>query len=118
MDIPTLDDLKRVEDKIDNLMALVTNVVNNANGRKVVTVSDICEMEGVSKTQILGKELYLLPNFGQSEYPVGTTRWNIETYLNWRGIPVAQRHQMMVKHLDHVRTAGMKNIKKGAKTEL
>ena len=54
---------------MNDLQALIVNLVNHNDFRRVVTVSDICTIEGLSKPQVLGKERYLLPNFGVSQYP-------------------------------------------------
>lgn len=113
MDIPTMDDFRRIENRLDELVAMVSNAMAHTSANQTVTVSDICRIEGVSKSQILRKERYLLPNFGQSEYPAGVCRWKVETYIKWRGIPVNERYEMMVKHLDNVRLMGLKQTKKG-----
>lgn len=112
MEIPTIEDFRRMERQLNDLLAMVSNAMTYVKANQTVTVSDICKIEGVSKTQILGKEKYLLPNFGVSEYPCGVTRWKIETFIKWRAIPVSERYSMMKNHLENVRKAGVNEIKK------
>lgn len=112
MDIPTTEDFARLEQKVSDLQALIVNLVNHNDFRRVVTVSDICTIEGLSKPQVLGKERYLLPNFGVSQYPEGTVRWDIETFLDWRRIPVEQRQRMYLRWLDNKRLQAVERMEK------
>lgn len=106
--IPTFEDFERLEKKINDLTTLVTLFAQSVGSTKVVNVADICKFESVSKAQIWNKEKYLLPNFGVSEYPEGTTRWNLTTYLKWREIPVKTRKDMYVDYLEDIRKRNLK----------
>lgn len=98
--VPTVDDFKRLEDALDD-MKMVTNHIMVALGLPLtVRVADVARMEGISRSQIAGKEAYLLPNFGVSQYPDGVKRWDLETYLNWRKVPVERRKQMYAEFLE------------------
>ena len=108
--IPTVEDFGRIEQELGELKLMLRSMMLVAGSPLVVKVSDIADFEGVSRTQILGKEAYLLPNFGVSEYPDGTRRWRIETYLEWRRIPVERRREMFREHLEHERKKAVARI--------
>lgn len=98
--LPTLDDYKALEAKVDRLECLLEQISKHIKAPQVVTVADICSIEGVSKSQIMYREAYLLPNFGESEYPDGVKRWNWTTYMSWREIPADQRRALYEQHLE------------------
>lgn len=67
--------------------------------KRTVSVSDIARMEGVSRSSLYGVNSYLLPRCGKSAYPDGTTRWDMEEYLEWRRIPPSERKRMLAETL-------------------
>lgn len=103
VNLPSCEDFSDLQKEVKELKALVQLLCDKVATPKVVTVADICKLEGVSKTQICTKEIYLLPDFGRSEYPDGVRRWNVSTYLSWRAIPVKQRKDMYVDFLENMR---------------
>ena len=103
--IPTVEDFNRISAGLEALRAQLDVVLSRIGAPKVVKVADIARMEGVSRSQISGKEAYLLPNFGVSEYPDGVVRWDFTTYLKWREIPVEKRRSMYVDWLEQKRKA-------------
>lgn len=100
MEIPSLSDFQRIEHELSEVKALLSLYADKAALPKVVTVADIARMEGVSKSQLYQNEQYLLPRFGQSAYPQGTTRWPLEEYLAWSRRDPAERHREWLEHLD------------------
>ncbi len=70
-------------------------------GKPVATIKHIAKMEGCAESQLRrgGRERYLLPRFGESGYPTGTCRWDMNEYLEWRAIPKEERHRMYQEHL-------------------
>lgn len=70
-------------------------------GRPVATIKHIAKMEGCAESQLRrgGRERYLLPRFGESGYPTGTCRWDMNEYLEWRAIPKEERYRMWQEHL-------------------
>lgn len=98
--LPTLDDYKSLEAKVDRLECLLEQISKHVRAPQVVTIADICSIEGVSKSQIMYREAYLLPNFGISEYPEGVRRWNWETFMKWRALPVDKRKAMYDRSLE------------------
>ena len=103
VNLPSSEDFSKLQKEVTELRAVVQLLCDKLATPKVVTVADICKLEGISKTQICTKEVYLLPNFGRSEYPEGVRRWNVSTYLKWREIPVKQRKDMYVDYLEEMR---------------
>ena len=103
VNLPSSEDFSRLQKEVTELRALVQLLCDKLATPKVVTVAGICKLEGISKTQISTKEIYLLPNFGVSEYPEGVRRWNVSTYLKWREIPVKRRKDMYVDYLEEMR---------------
>ena len=103
VNLPSSEEFSKLQKEVTELHALVRLLCDKLATPKVVTVADICKFEGISKTQISTKEVYLLPDFGRSEYPDGVRRWNVSTYLKWREIPVKQRKDMYVDYLENMR---------------
>lgn len=89
--IPSGEDFKRLEDKIDQLNIKLDLYGLKTGAPNVVNVKFIAKVEGLSYSQITRTESYLLPNFGVSDYPDGTARWDLEHYLQWRKIPREER---------------------------
>ncbi len=90
LDIATKADIDALRDDISVLTILVQKLVKDSKSREVVSVADLCEMKGISRTQLVSRMPYLMPNNGMSDYP-GKRRWNISTLLEWEKIPVNER---------------------------
>ncbi len=58
---------------------------------ETIDIADIVKLKGISRTQIMEKERYLLPNFGHSQYPDGPTRWDYSIYEAWNRRPISDR---------------------------
>ena len=67
---------------------------------ETIDIGDIAKLKGISRTQITGKERYLLPNFGLSQYPEGPIRWDYAVYEKWNRRPVAERKDEFEAVLD------------------
>lgn len=91
LEIPGLEELLL---KFEALTAEVKWLRDSTITKKVVSVSDIARMEGVSRSSLYGMEKYLLPRFGVSAYPDGVARWDLEEYLRWREISPVERKVM------------------------
>lgn len=100
--LPTVEDYEKLLKKVEALTLLVKHMALSLCAKQVVTIADICSMESVSKSQVMGKERYLLPNFGLSDYPEGVIRWKWDTYVAWRDIPASQRKEMYAEHLKNI----------------
>ena len=103
MEIASKQDFDALQAQVAELKNVINVMLARIDAPKVVKVEDICKIEGVSKSQINGKEAYLLPRFGVSGYPVGVRRWDLDEYMEWRKIPAAQRYRMWQQHLEQVR---------------
>lgn len=81
-----LPEIKLMEKRLSSIEKMVQTLIVARGCKAVVTVKDIAQMEGVSLSQLRlgGPERYLLPRFGESAFPTGTTRWPIEEYIEWR----------------------------------
>ena len=100
MEIPDKSDFQRLESELAEVKAILSLYAQRAPVPKVVTIADISRIEGVSKSQLYQTEQYLLPRFGQSAYPMGTTRWSLEEYLAWSRRDPVERHREWLEHLD------------------
>lgn len=109
MEIASKQDFDELQAQVAELKDIINVMLDRIDAPKVVKVEDICRIEGVSKSQINGKEAYLLPRFGVSGYPVGVRRWDLDEYLQWRKIPAAQRYRMWQQHLEQVRLRNIQN---------
>lgn len=103
MEIASKQDFDALQEQVVELKNMINVMLNRIDAPKVVKVEDIAKMEGVSKSQLNGKEQYLLPRFGVSAYPVGVRRWDLQEYLEWRSINPEIRYQMWKEHLEQVR---------------
>ena len=89
--------------RMDRLESLIAEMMVRSCDRAVVTVDDVCRIEGVSRSQIRpgGAERYLLPRYGESAYPTGKTRWPMEEFIAWRKRPPEEREQEYRRKLLH-----------------
>ena len=89
--------------RMDRLESLIAEMMVRSCDRSVVTVDDVCRIEGVSRSQIRpgGAERYLLPRFGESAYPTGKTRWPMEEFIAWRKRSPQEREQEYRRMLLH-----------------
>lgn len=92
--------------ELEKKVARLTNEFNyffsqTTSTKRTITIKEIAELEGVSVSQLRpnGAERYLLPRFGQSGYPTGVTRWNVEEYLEWSQIDPRERQQAYLESL-------------------
>lgn len=97
IDIPEIKEFLH-EVKVQNEANRISRITG---GRNVVTIKDIAHLEGCSESQLRrgGRERYLLPRFGESGYPTGTTRWDNEEYVRWYLIPREERRKAYLEHL-------------------
>ena len=86
-----MEDLVRIEKKIDILTEKIELMSSLAKVPETVSVADIAKLNGLSRTDIAYNKPYLLPDFGKSEFPVGKKRWTIEKYHAWEAIPLEKR---------------------------
>lgn len=98
--ITELDDIKK---ELSSMQQIILALVETGKVKKTVGIADVARMEGISRTSICGKERYLLPRFGESGYPTGSIRWDIDEYLKWRKIPAEERERAWHKQLDEER---------------
>ena len=109
MEIASKQDFEELQAQVAELKNVLNVMLNRIDAPKVVKVEDICRIEGVSKSQINGKEQYLLPRFGVSAYPAGVRRWDLQEYLEWRSINPKERYRMWQAHLEQVRLRNIQN---------
>ena len=77
LDLPTREDLMRVEAKLDMLLAQICREA------KTITVSQIASELGMAESTLRYSHPWLLPNFGVSQYP-GVKRWDMKVYESWK----------------------------------
>ena len=97
MDIPDMQDFKRLETKVSSTQKMLSELIDII-GDPVLTIQDIADREGVSKSQLY-KEPWRFPNFGQSDFASGRKRWKLKTYCKW------------IERADHVRRAEWNRMK-------
>lgn len=108
--VPTAEDYQRLEEKLGELLLMVSHIKEALGIPLTVKVADVAKMEGISRSQIAGKEAYLLPNFGVSQYPDGVKRWDLDTYLSWRRIPVERRRDAYAEFLETGRKKSVQSL--------
>lgn len=99
IDIPEIKALEAEVTKLKNEFHYFFS--QTASTKRTITIKEIAELEGVSVSQLRpnGKERYLLPRFGQSGYPTGVTRWNVDEYLEWSQIDPNERRASYLESL-------------------
>lgn len=103
MELATKEDYDVLAGQLDEIRGLMSVLTESVMAPDVVYVSDIAKVERLSVSGIK-KEPWLLPNFGEGEYP-GRARWSFKTYREWRQIPVRTRHSMWLTRLENRRHA-------------
>lgn len=100
MDLATREDFEALRKQVDDLTACVLRMSASLSLPDVLYVSDIARLEDLSISGIK-KTPWLLPDFGESEYPNGRTRWTTRKVMEWRAIPVATRLSMWRTYLEN-----------------
>lgn len=103
IDFATREDLIRVEKKLDQLLDLLGRTP------KVITVSQIAKELGLAETTLRYKFPWLLPNFGDSQYP-GIKRWDVELWHRWKTEKTADERK--AEYLSHVTTVARRQYTK------
>lgn len=88
-------------EKVESLQSEIKLMKQSLPVKLTVTISDIAQMEGISRSSLYGQERYLLPRFGESAYPDGVARWDMDEYLKWRAIAPKERKLMYLKHINN-----------------
>ena len=96
-------EITKLAGRMDRLESLMAEMLVRSGEKAVVTIEDVCRIEGVSRSQVRqgGAERYLLPRFGTSAYPTGTTRWPMEEFIDWRRRSPEERQQEYRRKLLH-----------------
>lgn len=108
-------EIKEIDSRLTAIEELLVQTIAIGGGKTTWTVPDVARVEGISAPQIRTTERYLLPRFGESAYPDGTTRWPIEECLEWRKIPATERKEMYAEHLRQKRKAYMAERRKAGR---
>lgn len=89
LEVASKDDFNQLSNKMDELIKQFKALSTRLPMLKVVTVNDICIMEGISKSTVCMHKYYL-PRFGVSAYP-GHAKWDMDEYLAWSNRPIEER---------------------------
>lgn len=87
----TEDSFDKLDQRIERMEKLLKLASLYMRVPTVVKVKDVAALENVSISQIMSKEAYLLPRFGESAYATGSIRWPREEYFKWSERPVEDR---------------------------
>jgi len=93
LDIATKQDIEELKEQINKLTAtisLMSSCLSKQKACTTVDVNDIAQMKGISRTTLVERMPYLMPQNGVSEY-AGKKRWNLSTYQEWDARPVSER---------------------------
>lgn len=94
-----LPELNSIRKSIDDLYRIIDHLAETGKIKKTVGMQDIAYMEGISLTSLRTKERYLLPRFGESGYPTGSVRWDLDEYIEWRKRPAEERERAWKAYL-------------------
>lgn len=75
-----IEELDALREEVNNLSKLVLHLTSTMGLKKTVSVKNIAEMEGVQLALLGAIVDIFFPNYGQSQYSDGPTRWDIEGY--------------------------------------
>ena len=101
MDLATREDFLALQNQVKELKETIMRMSMSLSLPDVLYVKDVARMEDLSISGIK-KSPWLLPDFGQSEYPEGRCRWSIKKVEAWRAIPVKTRESMYFTHLKNL----------------
>lgn len=93
MELATREDYEALKAQLDEMRSALNAISAKLVMPDVLYVSDLAKIEDLSVPGIK-KSPWLLPNFGESEYPGGRVRWTSKTVREWRSIPVKDRISM------------------------
>ncbi len=97
-----LDDMRKMYEEI---LIRLSRIEDAQKLCKTITVKEIAGIEGVSMSLIKTNARYLLPRFGESAYPDGLRRWDLDEYFAWRRIPSSERKKMLEEHREQEEAA-------------
>ncbi len=96
-----IDRLERIERDIQEKLEFLSLCFKLPT---VINITDISKRLKISRTQLIGKQAYLLPNHGRkSDFPDGPMRWTISTWTDWNARPVEERKKEFLAVLDSER---------------
>lgn len=91
MEIPTLEDYRRLEHKFDKAVKAVEILVGSLP-KKPWTVQDVADAVGLDKKSLYKPQYrHHLPNYGVSDFETGHARWKPETVAWWFAMPESDR---------------------------
>ena len=102
-------DFEQILTGLDQLNERLTFISLSCKIPETINIADIVKIKGISRTQIIEKERYLLPNFGVSQYPDGPTRWDYKVYEKWNSRPISDRKNEFEKYLENERKMRQKD---------
>lgn len=103
IDLASKQDLEKLNAKLDNLAMLLQKLIADEKRCDTIDVNEVARMEGVSRSTAMKNQRWLLPNYGDSDYPDGKARWTLDTWLKWRAIPIEDRKVGYPRYLEEKR---------------
>lgn len=90
--ILTVKDIADLQHDVEGIRMYLSHLSKCFEVPKVINISGISRLMQVSRTQLLTKQAYLLPNHGRvSDFPDGPMRWRYATFEAWDARPVDER---------------------------
>ncbi len=86
-----LEEIEELKAEVQMLRESIELLIENTSTPEVVDVKFIAKKKNVSPTSLRNNYRYLLPNYGESDYPGDHARWDWKTWQKWDSIPVKQR---------------------------
>lgn len=96
-------DYERILAAIDQLNERLAYISLSCKMPETIHIADIAKLKGISRTQLVEKERYLLPNFGHSQYNDGPVRWDYQVYEDWNRRPIEDRKAEYLAYLENER---------------
>ncbi len=101
------EDFLELQKEVRDLKVLVELALGRIGAPRTVKVKDIARIEGISESSLNERERYLLPRFGESGYPTGVRRWDVDEYLAWRQKPVDERYRAFLQYNENKRLSAI-----------
>lgn len=89
IEVATKDEIDMLVSQIQTFIKVFEALCNKLPELKVVTINDICKIEGKTKS-FFSTHKYYLPRFGVSAYE-GYTKWDWDEYVQWSLRPIEER---------------------------
>lgn len=93
---------------VEGLKTQIGYISKKTKNPQVLTISDICQILNISRTDLLTKKPYLLPDFGEKRNNKRRMRYNFNDFFAWFDKPEEEKQQAYQDYLEAKRLESIK----------